>query len=184
MEAIPVIIRQRIIKLYEQGKPTGPDRPGLGLLPGVRVRQHFRERGTLEPCTHLCGRTGKFTPQRQARLQALLLEKPDATLKGTLRQDGYKSYCLDDGHMDHASGIHFKKVLRQRAGAAGCGAKAAKAGMKISAGIPPEKFVFIDESGANMTCVYARANCCHRSGCWPKRPTATGRPPPSSLRYA
>ena len=109
MEAIPVIIRQRIIKLYEQGKPTGQIALALGYCAAAvrRVRQHFRERGTLEPCTHLCGRTGKFTPQRQARLQALLLEKPDATLK-ELCQDGYKAGRLDDGHIaDHASGIHF-----------------------------------------------------------------------------
>ena len=45
-----------------------------------RVRQQFRERGTLQPQTHLCGRKTLLTVWRQARLQKLVAAQPDATL--------------------------------------------------------------------------------------------------------
>jgi transposase len=82
MEAIPVPVRKRIIKLYEQGQSTRHIAEALGYCVAAvrRVRQHFKARGTLEPQTHLCGRSGFFTPERQARLRQLVSEKPDATL--------------------------------------------------------------------------------------------------------
>jgi transposase len=82
MEAIPVPVRKRIIKLYEQGKSTGQISESLGYCVAAvrRVRQHFKERGILEPQTHLCGRTGYFTAERQEQLRKLVEEKPDATL--------------------------------------------------------------------------------------------------------
>ena len=82
MDAIPVPLRERIIKLYSQGKKTEQIAEALGYCVAAirRVRQHFQERGTLEPQTHLCGRTGFFTPERQERLRELLKQKPDATL--------------------------------------------------------------------------------------------------------
>ncbi len=45
-----------------------------------RVRQQFRERGRLEPRTHLCGRTTLLTEERKQRLHQLLSGQPDATL--------------------------------------------------------------------------------------------------------
>jgi|SRR5271163_3801009 len=88
MEAIPVVVRERIIKLYDQGKRTGQIASALGYCAAAirRVRQHFRERGTLKPQTHLCGRTGMFTPERQEHLRSLIFEKPDATLAELCRK--------------------------------------------------------------------------------------------------
>ena len=82
MEAIPVAVRKRIITLYEQGHSTRRIAEALGycLAAVRRVRQQFKTRGTLEPQTHLCGRRGFFTPERQARVRQLVSEKPDATL--------------------------------------------------------------------------------------------------------
>src|ERR1043165_8879975 len=82
MEAIPIPVRRRIIKLYEQGQSTRRIAEALGYSVAAvrRVRQHFKTRVTLEPQTHLCGRTGFFTPERQNRLRQLVAEKPDATL--------------------------------------------------------------------------------------------------------
>lgn len=82
MEAIPVLVRQRIIDLYAQGKETCHIAEALDYCVAAvrRVRQQFKQRGTLEPQTHLCGRTGFFTAERQARLARLIKEKPDATL--------------------------------------------------------------------------------------------------------
>src|SRR5436190_23815568 len=82
MDAIPVPVRRRIIKLYDEGHSTRRIAQALGYCQAAvrRVRQHFHQRGTLEPQTHLCGRTGYFTEERQARLRQLVADKPDATL--------------------------------------------------------------------------------------------------------
>ena len=82
MQAIPMPIRQRILQLYERGKSTREiaEFSGYCVAAVRRVRQQFRERGTLEPQTHLCGRKTLLTARRQARLQKLVLAQPDATL--------------------------------------------------------------------------------------------------------
>jgi transposase len=46
-----------------------------------RVRQKFKERGTLEPQTHLCGRKTLLSARRQGRLEKLIARRPDATLR-------------------------------------------------------------------------------------------------------
>jgi transposase len=82
MRAIPFEVRERIVRLYERGQSTGEIAWAFGFCVAAvrRVRQQFKERGTLRPQTHLCGRNTLLTPERQARLQKLLSEKPDATL--------------------------------------------------------------------------------------------------------
>lgn len=82
MRAIPIPLRKRILQLYERGKSTREIAQFSGFCVAAvrRVRQQFRERGTLEPQTHLCGRKTLLTAERQQRLQQLLAEQPDATL--------------------------------------------------------------------------------------------------------
>ena len=82
MRAIPLPTRQRIIHLYEQGKSTCEISEFLGFCVAAvrRVRQQFKERSTLQPQTHLCGRKTLLTVARQARLQELVEAQPDATL--------------------------------------------------------------------------------------------------------
>jgi len=82
MRAIPVPVRERIIRLYEQGKSTQEiaEFSGFCVAAVRRVRQQFKARGTLEPQTHLCGRKTLLTPARQGRLQKLVARQPDATL--------------------------------------------------------------------------------------------------------
>jgi transposase len=82
MRAIPLPMRQRIIELYERGKSTREiaDFSGFCVAAVRRVRQQFKLRGTLEPQTHLCGRKTMLTSTRQARLEKLVVEQPDATL--------------------------------------------------------------------------------------------------------
>ena len=82
MKAIPVVVRERILKLYEQGKGTREIAASLGFCVAAvrRVRQHFKARGTLEPQTHRCGRKTLLTEARQARLEQWLARRPDATL--------------------------------------------------------------------------------------------------------
>jgi len=82
MRAIPIPLRKRILQLYERGKSTREIAQFSGFCVAAvrRVRQQFRERGTLEPQTHLCGRKTLLSAERQQRLQQLLAEQPDASL--------------------------------------------------------------------------------------------------------
>ena len=82
MKAIPVVVRERIIYLYDHGRGTQEIASSLGYCVAAvrRVRQHFQQRGTLEPQTHQCGRKTLLTTSRRLRLQALLDQHPDATL--------------------------------------------------------------------------------------------------------
>ena len=82
MKAIPVPVRERIIKLYERGRSTEEIADSFGYCVAAvrRVRQQFRERGGLEPRTRLCGRKTLLTPQRKERLQKLVSARPEATL--------------------------------------------------------------------------------------------------------
>jgi transposase len=82
MRAIPIPIRKRILELYDRGKSTREIAQFSGFCVAAvrRVRQQFRERRTLEPETHRCGRKTLLTEERKQRLQRLLSEQPDATL--------------------------------------------------------------------------------------------------------
>jgi transposase len=82
MRAIPLPIRQRIIQLYQRGKSTCDIAEFLGFCVAAvrRVRQQFKQRGTLQPQTHLCGRKTLLTDVRKVRLQKLVAAHPDATL--------------------------------------------------------------------------------------------------------
>jgi transposase len=82
MKAIPVAMRERILKLYDQGQTTVEIAAFSGFCVAAvrRVRQHFKTRGTVKPQTHLCGRKTLLTGQRKAHLQKLVAAQPDATL--------------------------------------------------------------------------------------------------------
>jgi transposase len=82
MRAIPIPIRKRILELYEGGKSTREiaQFSGFCIAAVRRVRQQFRERRTLEPQTHLCGRKTLLTEDRKQQLKNLLSAQPDATL--------------------------------------------------------------------------------------------------------
>jgi len=82
MRAIPIPLRKRILELYERGKSTREIAQFAGFCVAAvrRVRQQFRERRTLEPRTHWCGRKTLLTEERKRRLLQLVSEQPDATL--------------------------------------------------------------------------------------------------------
>jgi transposase len=82
MEPIPLRTRERIIALYEEGEQTSEISERTGYCPAAvrRVRQHLRERGTLEPLAGTPGPKGKLTDDVKARLGRLVASKPDATL--------------------------------------------------------------------------------------------------------
>jgi transposase len=126
MKAIPLAARERIIKLYEQGKSTAEisDYFGFCVAAVRRVRQQFKVRGTLEPRTHLCGRKTLLTTRRKKRLQKLASSQPDATLSelgsGMDRPFGTSTIDLWLRRL----GLSYKKNdARRRAGSAGRGGK-------------------------------------------------------------
>jgi transposase len=82
MRAIPLPVRERIIHLYQQEKSTQEiaEFSGFCMAAVRRVRQQFKERGTLQAQTHLCGRKTLLNARRKALLRKLLEVKPDATL--------------------------------------------------------------------------------------------------------
>jgi transposase len=82
MKAIPIPVRERILKLYDQGKATTEIAASLGYCVAAvrRVRQHFKVRGTLQPQTYRCGRKPILTAAHKVRLEQLLARRPDATL--------------------------------------------------------------------------------------------------------
>ena len=99
MRAIPIPIRKRIVQLYERGKSTREIAQFSGFCVAAvrRVRQQFRQRGTFEPQTHLCGRKTLLTEERKQRLQQLLAEQPDATLVelGARLDRGFRTSTID-----------------------------------------------------------------------------------------
>ena len=82
MTPIPVPVRRRILQLYERGKSTREIAQFFGFCVAAvrRVRQQFRQRGTLEPRTHRSGRRTLLMEERKQRLEELLSVQPDATL--------------------------------------------------------------------------------------------------------
>ena len=93
MKAIPVVVRERILQLYDQGKSTREIAASFGYCVAAvrRVRQHFRARGTLEPQTHRCGRKTLLTESGKARLLELL---------AAVKLKGPKVPWMFDGPMD------------------------------------------------------------------------------------
>jgi len=124
MRAIPVPSRRRILQLYERGKTTREIAQFSGFCVAAvrRVRQKFRERGTLEPQTHLCGRHTLLTRERKQRLERLLSEQPDATLAELgARLDRPFGISTIDLWLRRMGWNYKKNAVRRRAGAPGRG---------------------------------------------------------------
>ena len=121
MRAIPLPSRQRIIQLYEQGKSTREISDFFGFCVAAvrRVRQQFKQRGTLQPQTHLCGRKTLLTAVRKARLQALVTVQPDATLAelGARMDRPFRTSTMDLW-LRKLNLTYKKNVARRRAGSA------------------------------------------------------------------
>ena len=121
MKAIPVALRERILKLYAEGKSTVEIASWSGHCVAAvrRVRQHFKTRGTVKSQTHLCGRKTLLTARRKARLQKLVAEQPDATLAelGTRLDRPFGTSTMD--LWLRRLGLSYKKnAARRRATAA------------------------------------------------------------------
>jgi transposase len=103
--------RQRIIELYQQGKSTRDIGEFFGSCAAAvrRERQQFKDRGTLEPQTHLCGRKTLLTAGRKARLQKLVDTQSDATLAKVGYAQGPPVWDFDDGSVAAQAGFDLKR---------------------------------------------------------------------------
>lgn len=81
MEPYPGLVRRRMMELYAEKKTTkeiaglfGVSRSGTR-----RVKQHLRERGTLEPLPGRPGRRPQLTTELSGRVRAYVAAHADAT---------------------------------------------------------------------------------------------------------
>jgi transposase len=161
MRAIPLPVRRRILQLYERSKSTREiaEFSGYCVAAVRRVRQQFRQRGTLQPQTHLCGRRTLLTEERKQRLQRLLSKQPDATLAelGARMDRPFRTSTMD--LWLQKLGWRYKKTLfaaeQNRPDVA---EKRAKWHERLAVGTAA-RLVFVDESGAStkMTRLRGRA---------------------------
>ena len=161
MRAILVPLRRRILELYKQGKSTRDIAQFSGFCVAAvrRVRQHFRQRRTLEPRTHLCGRKTLLTEERKQRLERLLSEQPDATLAelGASLDRPFRTSTVD--LWLRRLGWKFKKTLAAAEQERPDVAERRARWHEELAVEPTACLVFVDESGANtkMTRLRGRA---------------------------
>jgi len=137
MRAIPLPVRRRILQLYERNKSTREiaEFSGYCVAAVRRVRQQFRQRGTLQPQTHLCGRRTLLTDERKQRLQGLLSKQPDATLAelGARMDRPFRSSTMD--LWLRKLGWRYKKnSVRRRTKPAGRGRKKSSMASAVSCG--------------------------------------------------
>ena len=82
MEAYPLLVRKRIIELYEQDKPTKEIAELFGICRSGtrRVKQQLRERGTIAPRPRTnAGRKPKLTPELATQIRDHVAACPDGT---------------------------------------------------------------------------------------------------------
>ena len=81
MARYAAMVRKRIVELYAPEYSTSEIAEVFGVCEsGVRrVRQHFRERGTLEPLPRTCGRKPMMSAEVERRIREHIAARPDAT---------------------------------------------------------------------------------------------------------
>jgi transposase len=81
MEAYPLLVRKRIIELYEQQTPTKQIAELFGICRSGtrRIKQNLRERGTIAPLPRKAGRKPKLTPELSQQIRDYIAAHPDCT---------------------------------------------------------------------------------------------------------
>jgi len=81
MEAYPLMVRKRIIELYEQDKTTKEIAEVFGICRSGtrRIRQRHRQSGTIEPRAGRPGRKPKLTPQLSQQIKDFIATSADCT---------------------------------------------------------------------------------------------------------
>ena len=127
MEAYPLLVRKRIIELYEQNKSTKEIAETFGICRSGtrRVKQRQRETGSIQPRIPKTGRKPKLTEElaqqikdyvarhpdctREELIEALKLEVSPQTMSKWFRKLGLvlkKSRCMPPSRIDPISKPH------------------------------------------------------------------------------
>jgi transposase len=163
MRAYSNDLRERLVAAVEQGDLSMRQIARLfavSLSCIVRLRQHQRGTGSLQPQPHAGGPTPKLDAAAQARLLKLVRAQPDATL-AELRDCLGIPCCL----MTIARALHRHRISRKKKTLYADEQRSPRvqaqrrAFQKKLAKVDPDHLVFVDETGANtgMTRTYGRA---------------------------
>lgn len=81
MEAYPLLVRRRIIELYEEEKTTKEIAEMFGICRSGtrRIKQRHRERGTIEPLPRKAGRRPKLSAELSQQIRDHIGANPDCT---------------------------------------------------------------------------------------------------------
>jgi len=81
MEAYPLLVRKRIIELYEQEKTTKEIAEMFGICRSGtrRIKQQHRERGSIEPLPRNSGRKPKLTEELSQQIRDYIGSHADCT---------------------------------------------------------------------------------------------------------
>jgi transposase len=81
MEAYPLLVRKRIVELYEQNKSTKEIAETFGICRSGtrRVKQRHRETGSIAPREHHPGRKPKLTADLAQQIRDHVAADPDCT---------------------------------------------------------------------------------------------------------
>ena len=81
MEAYPLLVRKRIIELYDQNKSTKEIAEIFGICRSGtrRIKQLHRETGTLAPRPRKAGRKPKLTDELAQQIRDYIAADPDCT---------------------------------------------------------------------------------------------------------
>jgi transposase len=162
MEAYPLLVRKRIIELYEQNKSTREIAEMFGICRSGtrRIKQNLRERGTIAPRPRNAGRKPKLTPEVAQQIRDYVAADPDCTreeLKNALNLmvslQAISKWLKKLGLVLKKKSLHAKEQDRPDVKAA------RELWHDHLKDVPIEKLVFLDESGAqtNMTRTRGRA---------------------------
>ncbi len=95
MRALSMDLRQRIISAVEQGESMTRIAERLEVSYEVvkKLKKQWKELGTLEPQTHVCGRKRILSEAQQNRLIEMVMHNPSLTLREMREKLGVK--CSD-----------------------------------------------------------------------------------------
>jgi transposase len=81
MEAYPLLVRKRIIELYQQKKSTKQIAELFGICRSGtrRIKQHLRERGSLAPLPRRSGRKPLLSDELAQQIRDHIADHPDCT---------------------------------------------------------------------------------------------------------
>jgi transposase len=156
-------LRKRVLDTVERGDSSLrqiAQRFLVSLSFVVRLLQHYRTTGSLEPKPHGGGRPPALSPAQLKRLATLIRKKPDATLEELRQSLGV--HCSTMAIVRALKKLKItrkKKVLHAQERDTPEGQQKRRDFLEGVAGVDPKRLVFVDESGAttSMTRTYGRA---------------------------